>query len=191
MLCTFSGIDVDPTNLRAEDVNLIDIAHHLTNHNRNCGAFPFDIHYSVAEHSILLAQYVLDNTKDREAAAYALMHDASEAYLGDVNSDLKRALPDYVELEEAATRVIMSKYGIWTIYGEFVSGLDKRIFLNEVRVLTPERLHKYRRKGLELLSIKNLAVNDDDYGTYRPGTVPKQVVNDNFLRMCELLGIGD
>ena len=193
MYLTFSGILINPANINPKDINLIDIAHHLTNECRYGRALPFDLHYSVAEHSILLAEYVLDNFNDKELAKCALMHDASEYILGDIPTGLKASLPDYKKLESDLMFKIYDKYDISVKYDSIISMYDKAILANEVQVLTPERLFSFTHNGdiRAKLDIVHLAVNDGDYGEYTPGRVPKQVVYECFLNMCELLGIKD
>jgi hypothetical protein len=48
--------------------------------------------YSVAQHSVLACDAVLAETGDALAAAYALLHDAHEAYTGDWSTPLKHAI---------------------------------------------------------------------------------------------------
>ena len=194
MFVTYSGVVVDPANVRIDQINLIDIAHHLTNINRFGGALEFDHHYSVAEHSLLLTEYVifeLGNPNWFEIAKYALMHDASEYILGDINSGLKAYLHDYKKLESKLSFTIQEKYNIRVIYEDVVKSLDKRILLNEVRALREHHYQLFRTEGLLPLEIDSLAINDDDYGIYQPGTVRKQVVYDKFLEMCKYLKIED
>lgn len=48
--------------------------------------------YSVAQHSVLCCEAVMMETGDPLAAAYALLHDAHEAYIGDWSTPLKQAI---------------------------------------------------------------------------------------------------
>lgn len=63
--------------------------------------------YSVAQHSVMvceLAEYEYGRGSD--IARCALLHDASEAYLGDISRPLKAHLPDYRRLEAHVGGVI-------------------------------------------------------------------------------------
>jgi hypothetical protein len=48
--------------------------------------------YSVAQHCVIGADAVFQATRDREAAAAFLLHDAHEAYLGDIATPIAQAL---------------------------------------------------------------------------------------------------
>jgi hypothetical protein len=61
--------------------------------------------YSVAEHSVLTS-YLVD--PDHQFAA--LMHDAAEAYIGDVSRPLKSLMPDYKRIEARVEAVIASAF---------------------------------------------------------------------------------
>lgn len=56
--------------------------------------------YSVAQHCVLGADAVWRDTRSREAAAAFLLHDAHEAYLGDIATPTARALVDRVRFLE-------------------------------------------------------------------------------------------
>lgn len=93
-MLTFSGRYVDVTKPRASDIDIIDIALALGNINRFTGhAGP----YTVADHSVLVSRLV-----PQELAAEALLHDAHEAYLGDISTPVKRALGHEIGAYEAA-----------------------------------------------------------------------------------------
>lgn len=69
-------------------ITIADIAHSLARlcrYGGRCHTF-----YSVAEHSVLVAHIVAD--KQPELAMHGLLHDATEAYLGDVVIPLKQHL---------------------------------------------------------------------------------------------------
>lgn len=72
--------------------------------------------YSVAEHSVLLSRFAGKRYSRfpscLELQMYMLLHDASEAYLGDIISKLKPHLPKYKELEDNIQTTILEYYGV-------------------------------------------------------------------------------
>lgn len=101
---TFTGRQFWPCDPRPEDVCLEDIAHHLALMCRFGGACR--VFYSVAEHSVRVAELVWDRTNgDREAALAGLLHDASEAYLVDIPRPRKRQ-PDMNGYREDEARIM-------------------------------------------------------------------------------------
>ena len=68
--------------------------------------------YSVAAHSVVVAHLVRQKHGD-EAGLQALLHDAPEAYLGDVSSPLKAILGEtYRRLERLAMGAILNVFGL-------------------------------------------------------------------------------
>lgn len=116
--------------LLAPTVDMIcleDIAHALSRICRFTGHS--GRHYSVAEHSMLVAllvsERVLGDDLSRLAAVRAaLLHDASEAYLGDVSTPLKQLLPFYKRLEERFEEVIALRYGLSSAYSDLIKECD-------------------------------------------------------------------
>lgn len=101
---TFTGIMFNVFNPKPEDVCIEDIAHALSNLCRfNGHTVKF---YSVAEHSLKCAELV-----PKQHRLAALLHDASEAYLVDLPSPIKIAIPDYINIEDKLMRVIARKFG--------------------------------------------------------------------------------
>lgn len=98
---TYSGLMVDPLHLSIQDIRLEDIAHALSNLCRFTGHVKR--FYSVAEHSVRCSWLV-----DSVLAPFALLHDASEAYLQDISRPLKQteAFRVYREAEGEAQRTI-------------------------------------------------------------------------------------
>jgi len=96
-VATVSGVYVDILSPDPASINIEDIAHALAHQARFNGHLPQ--FYSVAAHSVLVSHLI-----DPDLALAGLLHDAAEAYLGDIVSPLKRLLPDYLEHE----RVMMT-----------------------------------------------------------------------------------
>ena len=100
---TFLGRRVNLTAPRADEISILDVAHHLSRLCRFTGATKR--YYSVAEHCIHVSRLV-----PPEHAFWGLLHDASEAYLGDMATPLKRLLPAYREIEHRFMRVICDRF---------------------------------------------------------------------------------
>lgn len=69
--------------------------------------------FSIAEHSLLVEELAASyNQLDYKARLEALLHDASEAYTGDMIKPLKNLLPNFVIIEKNIQKAIYQKYGI-------------------------------------------------------------------------------
>lgn len=103
LILTHTGRLVDPLHLTEDDVCLEDVAHALALVNRFGGHSKRPL--SVAQHSVFVS-YLCTTLQ-------ALLHDASEAYIGDVCRPLKRQ-PDFLfyrAVEEQIQSLIFHKYG--------------------------------------------------------------------------------
>lgn len=125
---TFSGKLVDLANFTEADVRLTDIAHALSVINRYTGHTVAP--YSVAQHSVMVSHLC-----DHDDAMWGLMHDASEAYLGDVARPLKALLPDYVELEHHVQRTIGRHFGLGWPIPPSVKAADNSALIAEKKAL--------------------------------------------------------
>jgi hypothetical protein len=97
----------------------------------HCNAF-----YSVAEHS-----WHLSHTVDREHALWALLHDATEAYIGDLVRPLKHNLHSYMGVERRLADAIAIKFGLEGPMPAQVVEHDTRIVVDErEQIMTPSRL---------------------------------------------------
>ena len=113
-----------PLDPRPEDIDIRDIAHALAmqcRYNGHCRVF-----YSVAEHSILVSQVV-----PAEDALYGLLHDAAEAYVGDIIRPLKRHISGYDGIEERIWLTIAARFGLSPELPESVKAADNTVLLAE------------------------------------------------------------
>lgn len=101
---TYSGKLIDIFNISIEDIDILDIAYGLSNIPRFAGQVPF---YSVAKHSLVVASFLPEKLK-----LAGLLHDASEAYIGDVISPIKHKMQEYLDLEEQIMEIISKKWQI-------------------------------------------------------------------------------
>jgi hypothetical protein len=182
-----SGNLVDINNFTENDVILEDIAHHLSKLQRFNGATPLDTSYTVGEHCISLSKWfyireLIEGPSDFLLSKVALLHDASEAYLSDIVSPVKRCLVDYKKIEERVQSVIFSRFGITKdmldIVESCIGSADKRILIDEVEALMPSKLDMYiKETNLSSLGCRV-------YSNHHPSTT-KQC----FLMLAEKLEI--
>lgn len=125
---TNSGEHFNFINPRPEQICIDDIACGLSNICRFTGQL--NEFYSVAQHSVLASHIV-----PPEFAFEALMHDAQEAYLGDVSSPLKGLLPDYRRIERVVEMVIRMNYGLPAVMSSVVKHADLTLLATERRDL--------------------------------------------------------
>lgn len=121
---------------QAEQVCIEDIAHALSRICRYSGHTP--TFYSVAEHCCHLYDHALTAAKCRDTHVGALLHDAAEAYLGDVPGPFKRLLPDYRDLEKTFEDVICERFDLLRLAGTLVRTWDRQIIADEQAALFPE-----------------------------------------------------
>lgn len=125
---TFTGRQFWPTDPRPEDFDLRDIATGLSQicrFNGHTNAF-----YSVAQHSVLVSRIV-----PPELAWEGLMHDAAEAYIGDVIRPLKHALPDYRAIETRLEEVLAERFGLKYPWPPEIKEADNVLLMTERRDL--------------------------------------------------------
>ena len=151
---TFTGKKFWPLNPQIDEVFIEDIAHALSLVCRFTGhTYCF---YSVADHSLRVSKLVelkaLEQAKEfhgpfakaarisfaREMALWGLLHDASEAYLCDVPSPLKRA-PGLGELykgfEHNLMAVIADRFDLTPHEPTIVKDADRILLKTEMRDL--------------------------------------------------------
>lgn len=127
---TANGRYINLVDPKLDDILIEDIAHALSNLCRftgHCTRF-----YSVAEHSVNTSHVV-----DPYYGLEALMHDASEAYLGDVSNPLKKLLPEYVKIEKHMEKTISQRFGLPFPMSPEIKVADLCMLATEKRDLMP------------------------------------------------------
>lgn len=108
---TFSGRKVDLEHPQPDDIRIEDIAHALSlicRYGGHCKDF-----YSVAEHSLLVERVVQDKMCDYKPLNMAgLLHDAAEAYLGDMITPLKQIITRELYLEGRWLDAISERFAL-------------------------------------------------------------------------------
>lgn len=133
---THIGRSFDLLNPTPEQVAITDIAHslsHICRFTGHCREF-----YSVAQHSVLVMSLVPDHLK-----AQALLHDATEAYVGDMSWPLKQLLPEYKAIEQGVWEAIAEAYGLPTKLDPGVKHADSVALMLERRDLMPGGKHAW------------------------------------------------
>jgi uncharacterized protein len=95
---------------KPEDINIVDIAHSLSNLCRFTGHG--ERFYSVAEHSIHCARVARKLGLSTLHQLYALGHDASESVMNDLARPVKQNIPQYKEIEDKIMSVMWEAMGI-------------------------------------------------------------------------------
>lgn len=118
-----------------KDINIYDIATGLSNQCRYNGQLPK--FYSVAQHSVIVAEQAEKLGKNRRDCLKALLHDSHEAYLGDIVTPLKLVLDNYRDIENSVDDAICTRFKIPKGMGDWLHDLDKLVLATEIRDLRP------------------------------------------------------
>lgn len=108
---TATGRNVNPLQLRPEDIHIEDIAHSLACINRFNGHTQKPI--NVAQHSVYVARYCEEVTSADTISLQGLLHDGAEAYIGDITKWVKSVpqMSFFRELEDCIQSLIFRKFG--------------------------------------------------------------------------------
>jgi len=92
--------------------------------------------YSVAQHSVIMRVMAeKEGLLPPDQLIYCLLHDAAEAYLGDIATPIKLCLPDFQKLEDRVLRVIFERFQLDWPMPDVVHELDTRILVDEAAQL--------------------------------------------------------
>ena len=163
-------VEPDPLEIRIED--LAFALAHINRYNGHAGA------YSVAQHSVLAlhaAEALTDNAGIRRAA---LLHDAHEAYTGDVPSPIKRVLgPAWRGFEARHERAVRRRFGVLETLPIVVGEIDLRLLVTE------------RRDLLGGLEVRPWGIDLEPYEDLRITRWSPEAARRAFLGACEEYGI--
>lgn len=172
---TYTGRAFYPLDPNPEDIDIVDIAHALSMQCRYNGHV--DRFYSVAEHCTLIAGWFLDQTADglpdaqaQILALWALLHDAAEAYIGDMVRPLKLHMPDFRAADDLLTAAIATRFNLlvmqwgkrqindritqhFPVIPDAVKAADTRILLDERAELLVPPPGAWQIEGLEPLGV--------------------------------------
>lgn len=179
---TWSGKRVDLLNPDPSQIDIRDIAHHLSILNRFTGATK--VPYSVAQHSLYVSMLVPEHLQ-----LHALLHDAHEAYTNDISTPLKECLYEEFcgrfaspldSMIHSLDGVIGVAFGLGPLSGIWINEIkraDMQAMSDEKAFLKPNSTSNWEEYGLPPPAGKI-----DVVMTWREA---KQAFLDRFWRLYE------
>lgn len=134
---TYTGIYMDPFNMKPEEVKAEDIAHSLSMTVRANGHLAH--FFSVAQHCINCAKEAKSRGLSVRVQLACLLHDASESYIADVPRPVKHRLTGYAEIEERVSYAVFSAFGLGGLTEDEIKDLnsiDDALLFYEFEALT-------------------------------------------------------
>ncbi len=125
-MMTYTGKKFHFLDPQPDEIDIVDIAHHLSLLCRFTGACKY--FYSVAEHSVRVAGIVRQHLK-----LSALLHDAAEAYINDISRPVKHT-HKLDKTEKIVMDAIVERYKI-TPYAREIEKADDILVATEARDL--------------------------------------------------------
>lgn len=132
-----SGNEIDLRNPNPDAVDLEDVIGNLAKITRYVGS-----RQTVAQHCFYVAEHLREQGEDRQVQLHGLLHDAQEAYLGDVPRPTKNLDPDFEaaldRYEDAVLAAIYEALGLELpdeATEERVKRADTELALIELNVL--------------------------------------------------------
>lgn len=117
---TFTGKVFDLAIMDPDSICIEDIAHGLAHTARFGGQLMEFV--SVAQHC-----FTVYNMCSQENKLAGLLHDAAEAYLGDMPSPFKKMMPEYKAIEHRLMTVIAEKFGFQYPFEKQIKVLDQQV----------------------------------------------------------------
>jgi uncharacterized protein len=162
-MMTRSGTKFYFLDPRPEDIVLEDIAHSLAMQPRYNGHT--DNHYSIAQHSVNVAERVARMRTDsfgdsKVVVLQGLLHDAAEAYTGDIVQPLKILLGStFYDIEHSIERALFQRFSLGQYPADpIVKRADIVEFEQEMLQLAPFRREcapefEYRKLSAEAAKV--------------------------------------
>jgi hypothetical protein len=161
-LQTVSGRWVNPFDPDPAQLDAGDIARALANLCRFGGHSR--VFYSVAQHCVIVSQLVEQGGGDAEDAFAALMHDATEAYLGDMPHPLKHRSPLGAAFKTAEDRLELAIRDRFRLKPDVpaIKRFDRSLLATERKAFSDERWHWPELEGVEPLALELTAWSPDE-----------------------------
>jgi len=161
-LQTVSGRWVNPFDPDLGQLDAGDIARALANQCRFGGHSR--VFYSVAQHSVIVSRLVEERGGDAEDVFAALMHDATEAYLGDMPHPIKHRSAlgaAFRQAEDQLEEALRDRFRIKADVPE-IKRADRALLATERRAFSAESWHWPELEGVEPLDLELTAWPPDE-----------------------------
>lgn len=156
---TYHGHTIDYNNPDPEEIDIRDIAHNLSFENRFIGQT--EKPYSVAQHCVL-GSYILEEMGMPDIALQFLLHDATEAYVKDIPTPLKKLLGiKYQSIEARFQVAIWERFNLTSFDDQMIKKIDLAMLATEKNQLLPPATVRWEQ--LDGISPANIKI---DYWTH-------------------------
>ncbi|MGI9491316.1 MAG: hypothetical protein ACR2QF_02705 [Geminicoccaceae bacterium] len=135
-MLTRSGLQFEFLSPRTGDIDIEDIAVSLARKVRFNGhnTGPVSDIYVVAQHSCLVHDVIAEEYPTcRATRLWALLHDATEAYLPDVHTELKERMPGFRDMEDSIEKAIANRFNLPPMPKSVIKHVDRRMLATERR----------------------------------------------------------
>lgn len=168
-ITTHSGAVFDLLSITPDNIDMMDVAHSLSNmcrFNGHCRRF-----YPVAEHLVRLTDIAIGlKTLTREDHKWVLLHDVAEVYIGDIITPVKVWLGEKTQdavknLEEKILIALAEKLSLTWPIPDIVWELDRRMLVTEFKQLMIGKLDDSWKdvrpfKTVDFMKLKPIIKND-------------------------------
>ncbi len=149
-IATATGNQFWPMDPRPDEIYITDIALSLSKICRWTGHVSEFI--SVAQHCVNVSNY----GKTKNEKRWGLLHDAAEAYIGDMSSPLKKSMPKFCNAEEKIVKAVARKFGLSLPWPKRVDDYDWKVgateakqFMHQADVIMPH-VTKHAIRGFRI-----------------------------------------
>lgn len=192
---TSAGKRFYPLAPRVEDIDIVMIAHHLSNICRFNGATvdkygnaSYDT-MSVAEHSVNVARCTAKQLLQPEYELEALLHDAPGAWLGDIISPIKRS-PEFAAwmrpYETKSEELLAERFGLIYPFPPVVKQADEIMVVWEMEnfiIMDDEEEKIFRKRYAHVPKLQGGVI--DPYFVGEPNYLAKEMFMSHFYEVLK------
>jgi uncharacterized protein len=134
---TYTGLYMDPFEMKPEQVRIEDIAHSLSMTVRANGHLSH--FFSVAQHCVNCALEAKAQGLSRRVQLACLLHDAAECYISDIPRPVKHRLIGYAEVDRRVSDTVYEAFGLAELTEDetdHINSIDDAMLYYEFEALT-------------------------------------------------------